>query len=98
MAIGLLATIAVGEGMTEGFERAFLDLAEQMRANEPVNYIYALHRSGTDSQVYKVMEQCASQEALAAHSESDYFREAKKILAGLVAAAPEIELLPAVAR
>ena len=74
MAIGLLATIAVGEGMTEGFERAFLDLAEQMRANEPVNYIYALHRSGTDSQVNKVMEQYASKGALDAHSESDHFR------------------------
>ena len=41
-----------------------------MRANEPGNHFYALHRSGTDSQVYKVMEQYASQEALEAHSQS----------------------------
>ena len=37
-------------------------------------------------------------EALDAHSKSDHFREANKILAGLVAAAPEVELLPAVTR
>ena len=98
MAIGLLATITVREGMNEEFEKAFLDLAEQVRANEPGNHFHALHRSGTDSQVYKVMEQYASQEALEAHSQSDHFREANKILAGLVAAAPEIELLPAVTR
>ena len=98
MAIGLLATITVREGMNEEFENAFLDLAEQVRANEPGNHFYALHRSGNDPQVYKVMAQYASQEALEAQSQSDHFREANKILAGLVAAAPEIELLPAVTR
>ena len=69
-----------------------------MRANEPGNHFYALHRSGNDSQVYKVMEQYASQEVLDAHSQSDHFREANKVLSGLVAAAPEIELLSAVMR
>jgi len=38
MAIGLLATITVREGMNEEFENAFLDLAEQVRANEPGNH------------------------------------------------------------
>ena len=71
MAIGLLATITVREGMNEEFENAFLDLAEQVRANEPGNHFYALHRSGNDSHMYKVMEQYASQEALDAHSQSD---------------------------
>ena len=44
------------------------------------------------------MEQYASQEALDAHSQSDHFREANKILAGLVAAASRDWLLPAVTR
>ena len=82
MAIGLLATITVREGMNEEFEIAFLT-AEQVRANEPGNHFYALHRSGTDSQVYKVMEQYASQEALEAHSQSDHFREARQSPRGL---------------
>ena len=46
------------------------------------------------SQVYKVMEQYVSPEALDAHGKSDYFREANKQLAGFVAGAPEIEIFP----
>ena len=98
MAIGLLATITILEGKNEEFESAFLDLTEKVRANEPGNAFYALHKSGSDPQVYKVMEQYDSPQALDAHGKSDYFREANKQLAGLVAGAPEIEILEAVTR
>lgn len=98
MAVGLLATITIQEGKNAEFEEAFLDLTELVRANEPGNVFYALHRSLTDSQVYKVMEQYDSSEALDAHGKTDYFREANKRLAGMVAAAPEIEILDAVVR
>ena len=59
MAIGLLATLTVLEGKNEEFEhlKTFLDLTEKVRANEPGNVFYALHKSGSDPQVYKVMEQ-----------------------------------------
>ena len=83
MAIGLLATITVLEGKNEEFEQTFLDLTEKVRANEPGNVFYALHKSGSDPQVYKVMEQYDSPEALDAHGKSDYFREANKQLAVL---------------
>ena len=98
MAIGLLATITVLEGKNEEFEQAFLDLTEKVRANEPGNVFYALHKSGSEPQVYKVMEQYDSPQAFDAHGKSDYFREANKQLAGLVAGAPEIEILEAVTR
>ena len=98
MAIGLLATITVLEGKNEEFEQAFLDLTEKVRANEPGNVFYALHKSGSEPQVYKVMEQYDSPQALDAHGKSDYFREANKQLAGLVVGAPEIEILEAVTR
>ena len=98
MAIGLLATITILEGKNEEFESAFLDLTEKVRANEPGNVFYALHKSGNDPQVYKVMEQYDSPEALDAHGKTDYFREANKQLAGFVAGAPEIEILEAVTR
>ena len=98
MAIGLLATITVLEGKNADFEAAFLALTEQVRANEPGNIFYALHRSPSDPQVYKVMEQYESPEALDSHGKTDYFREANKQLAGLVAGAPELEILDAVAR
>ncbi len=96
MAIGLLATITVQEGKNEEFEKAFLALTEQVRANEPGNIFYILHRSQANPQVYKVMEQYESAEALDAHGKADYFREANKVLGTLVAAAPEIELLDTV--
>jgi len=95
MAIGLLATITVQEGKNEEFEKVFLDLTEKVRANEPGNVFYALNRSMSDPQIYKVMEQYDSPEALDAHSKSEYFQEANKQLAGLVAGAPDIELLDA---
>ena len=96
MAIGLLATITVQEGKNAEFETAFLGLAEQVRANEPGNIFYILHRSKSDPQVYKVMEQYESAAALEAHGQTDYFLEANKALGSLVAAAPEIEVLDTV--
>jgi len=97
MAIGLLATITVQEGKNTQFEQVFLKLTEQVRANEPGNIFYVLHRSKTDPQVYKVMEQYESAAALDAHGKTDYFREANKMLGALVAAAPVIEVLDTVA-
>ena len=98
MAIGLLATITVLEGKNDEFEQTFLDLTEKVRVNEPGNVFYALHKSGSDPQVYKVMKQYDSPEAPDAHGKSDYFRQANKQLAGLVAGGPEIEILEAVTR
>jgi quinol monooxygenase YgiN len=96
MAIGLLATITIQEGKNAEFEQAFMALTEQVRANEPGNIFYILHRSTSDPQVYKVMEQYESAEALDAHGKSEHFREANKVLATMVAAAPEIEILDTV--
>ena len=96
MAIGLIATITVQEGKNEEFEGVFLRLIEQVRANEPGNVFYALHRSKTHAQVYKVLEQYTGPAALAEHSKSEHFRAANEKLAGLVACAPEIEMLDGV--
>ncbi len=98
MSIGLLATIRVQEGKNADFEQVFLDLTEQVRANEPGNIFYVLHRSKADPQVYKVMEQYDSAEALDLHAKAEYFREANKALGALVAAPPEIEILDTVQR
>lgn len=98
MAVGLLATITVQEGKNAEFEQVFLDLTEQVRANEPGNIFYVLHRSKADPQVYKVMEQYDSAETLDLHAKAEYFREANKALGALVAAPPEIEILDTVQR
>ena len=96
MALGLLATITVKEGSNAEFEEVFLELTAKVRASEPGNRLYALHRSKSDPQVYKVMEQYDSKEALAAHGQADYFKQANQRMASLVAAAPEIEVLDVV--
>ena len=98
MAIGLLATITVQDGKNAEFEEAFLNLTEQVRANEAGNIFYALHRSPVDSQVYRVMEQYENQEALEAHGQTEYFLKASAQLAELVARAPEIGVMEAVTR
>ena len=96
MAIGLIATLTIQEGKNAEFEQAFLALADQVRANESGNIFYILHRSKSDPQVYKVLEQYHSEADLEAHGKTENFREANKVLAGLVAAAPEMEVLDTV--
>jgi quinol monooxygenase YgiN len=96
MTIGVIATITIQEGKNAAFEQAFLALAEQVRANEPGNIFYILHRSKTDSQVYKVLEQYHDEADLDAHGKTEHFREANKVLATMVAAAPEVEVLDTV--
>ena len=96
MTIGVVATITIQEGKNAAFEQAFLALAEQVRANEPGNIFYILHRSKTDPQVYKVLEQYHDEADLDAHGKTEHFREANKVLATMVAAAPEVEVLDTV--
>jgi quinol monooxygenase YgiN len=96
MAIGVIAKITILEGKNQEFEREFLKLTEQVTAKESGNAFYILHRHPTDPQVYTVMEQYKTAEDLDAHSKTDHFREANKVLATLVAAAPEIEILETV--
>lgn len=96
MAIGLLATITVREGKNAEFEEVFLSLIEQVRTNETGNLFYVLHRSSSDPQVYKVMEQYDGPEALEAHGKTDYFQETSQRLATLVAGPPEVEIMETV--
>lgn len=94
--IGVVATLTVAEGKNSEFEAVFATLAEQVKANEPGAIFYSLHRSKADSQVYKVLEQYTDAEALTLHAQTEYYKAAGAQMAGLLAAAPEIELLDAV--
>ncbi|MGB1158798.1 MAG: putative quinol monooxygenase [Porticoccaceae bacterium] len=96
MAIGLIATMTIQEGKNAEFEQLFTELTGQVKANEPGTLFYALHRSKSDPQTYKVLEQYATKEDLKAHGQTDYFREANKKMAQLLGAPPEIEILDAV--
>lgn len=96
MTIGVVATLKIQEGKNAAFEEAFLALAEQVRANEPGNIFYILHRSKSDPQEYKVLEQYNSEADLETHRQSSHFNEANQVLAPLVAAAPIVEVLDTV--
>ena len=72
------------------------ELAAAVRANEPGNVFYALTRSRSNPQVYKVLEQYVDQDALTAHGASDYLKAAGPKLGPCLAGAPDIEYLDAV--
>jgi quinol monooxygenase YgiN len=93
MPIGVIATIPVQEGKNEDFEAVFNELAAQVLANEPGCRFYALNRSKSNPQIYKVLESYDDQAALEAHGKTEYFRAANGKLAGMVSGAPEIEYL-----
>ena len=96
MAIGVIATITVQAGKNQEFETEFAKLAKQVLDKEPGCNFYALHRSESDPQIYKVLEQYKTAEDLEAHGNTDYFLAANAVLGPCVAAAPDIEVLQAV--
>ncbi len=96
MALGVIATLTVQPGKNEEFEAVFSELARQVIANEPDALFYSLHHSREEPQVYKVLEQYASSDALDAHGKTEYFQAASKKLGACLAAAPELEILDAV--
>ena len=93
MAIGVVANITVAEGKNAEFEKVFLDLIEQVRANEPGNNFYALHKSRADDTVYFVLEQYADEDALKAHGESEHFKTIGAKMGGCMAGRPEVEYM-----
>lgn len=93
MPIGVIATIPVQEGKNEEFEAVFNELAAQVLANEPGCRFYALNRSKSDPQIYKVLESYDDHAALETHGQTEYFRAANGKLAGMVSGAPDIEYL-----
>ena len=86
--IALLARLKVAAGKENEFEAVMLDLAAQVRANEPGNQLYTLVK---DDEGYAVMELYDDDEALRAHGASDHFKAAGAKFAGLMAGRPELE-------
>ena len=96
MTIGVIATLKVAEGKNAEFEAIFTALAAQVKANEPGNLAYALTKSRTDPQTYKVLELYADQDALTHHGGTDYFKAAGPKLGPCMGGRPEIEYLDGV--
>ena len=94
--IGVIATLKVQDGKNAEFEAIFTELAKQVRANEKGNLAYALTKSRSDPNTYKVLELYADQDALTAHGQTEYFKAAGPKMAPCMGGRPEIEYLDGV--
>lgn len=86
--IALLARLNVAAGKEAEFEKVMLELAAEVRANEPGNQLYTLVK---DAEGYAVMELYDDDEALKAHGASAHFKAAGAKFAGLMAGRPELK-------
>ena len=94
--IGVVAILKVQDGKGPEFEAVFGELTAKVRANEPGNLLYQLTKSRAEANTYKVLELYKDQEALAAHGQSEYFRDLGRQMGAALAGRPEIEYLDAV--
>ena len=92
--LAVIAKLNVTEGKEAEFEPVMLELAAQVRANEPGNELYTLVKDEDGS--YYVMELYADQEAMDAHGQSEHFTAAGPKFGGLMGGAPEIKRLTVV--
>jgi quinol monooxygenase YgiN len=90
------AKLKAAAGRELALERVFMDLAQQVRLNEPGCSMYAFCRSQQPGR-YVVVECYADQAALAAHGASAHFKAALPKIGGCIEGAPEIEVLTEVA-
>ena len=90
--IGVTAKLPIQDGKQAEFEQVFKDLMAKVNDNEPGCTMYQLYKvKGSDTD-YVVMETYASQEALDAHGQTDYFKAAQPSLGACLAGAPSIEV------
>ena len=84
-----IATLTPAPGKTEELVAAMTSLVEQVHAQEEGCLLYALHRH-PDGQRLVMVEKYTGPDAVTAHRASDHFRAAGKVMAGLLAAPPEV--------
>jgi quinol monooxygenase YgiN len=90
----IIARMNIKPGKEADFEKAALDLAAQVAANEPGNQLYKLCKT-PDGQ-YFFIELYENDEALAAHGTTDHMKAAGPSFAGVMAGRPELTILDVV--
>ena len=86
--IAIIARLNVAEGKEAEFEEVMLELAENVRANEPRNSLYTLVKNDDG---YSVIELYEDDDALREHGQSEHFRASGAKFRGLMAGAPTLE-------
>jgi quinol monooxygenase YgiN len=88
--IGIVAKLKIQDGKQAEFEQVAKDLMASVKANEPGCLTYQLYRTRGSTTEYIFMEQYASQDALKAHGQTEYFKAAGPRLGAVLGGAPEI--------
>ena len=91
--IGVTAKLNVKPEAAEEFEGVFLDLMDAVKANEPGCLIYQFAETTMATTVLELYE---SEEALAAHGQSDHFKAAGAGFKGKMGGPPEVKRMKAV--
>ncbi len=89
--IGIVAKLKIQEGKQADFEAVAKDLMAKVKANEPGCLTYQLYKTKGSETDYIFMEQYASEEALKAHGQTEYFKAAGPGLGACLAGKPAIE-------
>ncbi len=90
--VGIVATIKVQAGKEAEFEKIFSDLRAKVRANEAGNLQYDFFKM-KDEPTYIVMEQYASEQAMAEHGQSEHFKAAGPALGAVLAGRPALQIV-----
>ena len=90
--LGIIATLTIKPGTNKEFEETMGKLAAAVRAGEPGNKLYALHRTD-DENVYVMLERYDDQAALDAHRAAPHFKELGRKLGDYLAARPQVQVM-----
>ena len=91
--LGVIATLKAKEGSEADLLAALKKLAELVRANESGCLQYDPFVAKDDPATIVMMERYASEDDLAAHGQTPYFKEAGKGMAGFLAGRPDVQVL-----
>ncbi len=90
--LGVIATLRIKPGANAEFEKAMGELQKAVRANEPGNKLYVLHKTD-DPTVYVMLERYENQAALEAHRASAHFKTLGAALGPHMAGRPEVKIM-----
>jgi quinol monooxygenase YgiN len=90
--LGVIATLTIKPGTNAAFEATMGQLAAKVRADEPGNKLYALHKTD-DPNVYIMLERYENQAALEAHRAAPHFKELGRKLGDYLAGRPEVKVM-----
>jgi len=90
--LGVIAKLTIKPGTNADFEAGMKALQVKVRADEPGNDLYALHKTA-DSNVYVMLERYDDQAALDAHRAAPHFKELGRKLGEYLAGRPDVQVM-----